>query len=165
MAIGKVVKVFGVQGDLIVLPMTDNPGRFKKLKSVYVGPSEDQAVDSRVTIVSVSPRGVRLKFALADNRTAAEKLIGWLLFVDQQHAIRLPKGTFFVHDLLGLTVVDDENHRVGTVTDVLKYPANDIYVVDCDGKELLVPAVKEFIRHIDLESHTMRVHLIEGMRE
>ncbi len=145
--------------------MSDNLARFKKLKSVFVGPSDDKVVNSRVTQVSVSPRGVRLKLALAEDRTAAEKLIGLLLFVDEQNAIRPPKGTFFIHDVIGLKVVDEGDRHIGRVTDVLRYPANDIYVVDSNGKELLIPAVKEFVREIDLESHTMSVHLIDGMME
>ena len=95
----------------------------------------------------------------------AEKMVGSLLFVDEKDAIRLPKGTFFIHDVVGLKVVDEEENFVGIVKDVLKYPANDVYVIENEGKELLLPAVKEFVKKIDPAAKTMTVHLIEGMEQ
>ena len=163
MAIGKVVKVFGLRGEVIVSPMTDNVARYKKLKQVFLGANETGAVEVDVASIHIQPRGVRLKLAHVSDRNAAEAIIGDLLFVKEKDAIRLPKGSFFVHDIIGLTVVDESGNSIGTVNDVLKYPANDIYVIDCNGREVMVPAVKEFIKKIDPETKTMRVKLIDGM--
>jgi 16S rRNA processing protein RimM len=162
-AIGKIVKAFGIRGDVVVLPMTHNAARFKKLKRVFVGAKEAESVEANVSHVVVESRGVRLQLSIASDRTAAEKIVGSLLFVDEKDSVRPPKGTFFIHDLVGLNVVDETENTIGILKDVLKYPANDVYVVVKDGKEILLPAVKEFIKKIDLETRTMRVKLIDGM--
>ena len=162
-AIGKVVKAFGIRGDVVILPMTDNVARFKKLKRVFVGANSSIAVEMPIQAMKIEQRGVRLQFADVADRTAAEELVGSLLFVDEKDAVHPPKGTFFIHDIVGLNVIDDSGASIGVVKDVLKYPANDVYVIESNGKELLLPAVKEFIKKIDLEAKTIRVKLIEGM--
>ena len=163
LAIGTVVKAFGLHGDVVILPMTEQPARFKKLKSVFVGRTAEQSGEVRVTHVAVEKRGVRLRLENIADRTSAEKLVGAVLFVDEKNAIRPSRGSYFVHDVVGLKVVDEEGNAIGVVSDVLKFPANDVYVVEYDGKEVLLPAVKEFIRKIELETKTMSVRLIEGM--
>jgi 16S rRNA processing protein RimM len=165
LAIGKIVKARGIRGDVVVRPMTDRPARFKKLNRVFVGSTDATACEADVLQVAVEQRGIRLRLANATDRNSAEDLIGSLVFVEEGEAIRLPRGTFFVHDVIGLNVLDDSGNAVGIVKDVIKYPANEIYVVDRNGKELLLPAVKEFIKKIDLQAKTMRVKLIEGMIE
>lgn len=152
-----------MQGDVVIQGLTDNLARFKKLKRVFVGGNEVDSVETTISHVTVESRGVRLGFDGVTDRTAAEKLVGSLLFVQEKDAIHLPKGTFFVHDVVGLKVVDMNGNFVGIVKDVLKYPANDVYVIEKEGKELLLPAVKEFVKKIDPAANTMRVHLIEGM--
>ncbi|MDL1892355.1 16S rRNA processing protein RimM, partial [Sphingobacteriales bacterium CHB3] len=77
--------------------------------------------------------------------------------------VRLPKGSYFIHNIIGLRVIGENDEAIGVVKDVLKYPANDVYVVERYGNEVLLPAVKEFIKKIDMESGTMTVRLIEGM--
>ena len=76
--------------------------------------------------------------------------------------VRLPKGTFFVQDILGARVVDEQGKEIGTLTDVLERPAQNIYVVQGET-EHLIPAVPEFIRSIDAEAGVVTVRLIEGM--
>ncbi len=154
-----------MQGDVVIQGLTDNLARFKKLKRVFVGRSEADVVEKNILHLAVDLRGVRLGFEGVSDRTAAEKMVGCLLFVDEKDAIRLPKGTFFIHDVVGLKVVDEEENFVGIVKDVLKYPANDVYVIENEGKELLLPAVKEFVKKIDPAAKTMTVHLIEGMEQ
>jgi len=164
-AVGKVVKAYGIKGEIVVRPLTDSPGRFKSIHRLYVGRSSEAVHESSVEWVMVQPRGVRMKLAAVNDRNAAERLIDSLLFVDEQTRMRPPRGTYFAHDLLGLRVVDQDGREIGTVTDVLKHSAHDIYVIDAQGREVMVPAVKEFISAIDLNSRTMRVKLIEGMLE
>ena len=164
-AVGKIVKVFGIGGEVVVQPMTDSVKRFKKLKTVFVGHDETDAVTSLVERVHVGSRGARVKIAGTDDRNSAERLVGSLLFVDEQDRIRLSKERYFIHDIIGLTVVDEEERTIGSIKDVLRLPAHDVYVVEAGGREVMLPAVKEFIRSIDLKTKSMRVHLIEGMVE
>ena len=164
-AVGMIVKGFGIRGHVVVQPMTDMPARFSRLKTVWMGKDTHHVTRQGVELAVIEPRGVRLKLEGIDDRTAADALRGTLLFVAEAEAIRLPKGHVFVHELLGMIVNDDEGHSLGTVADVLKYPANDVYVVRDGMREIMIPAVREFVRAIDTRTRTVTVHLIEGMAE
>ena len=164
LAVGSVTKPFGIKGEVIVQPLTDAPGRFRARRRVRLGRGED-TTESRVIERAVADaRGVRVKLKGIDSRTAAERIRGHMLFVEEADAVRLPRGTFFIHDIIGLSVSDEQGAVLGTVSDVLRYPANDVYVVRGGDGEILVPAVKEFVRKIDLETRTLVVHLLDGMR-
>jgi 16S rRNA processing protein RimM len=164
-AVGKLVKAFGIKGEAVVLPMTENPARFQKLKQVLVGKGEAEAKKLPVEYVRVDARGVRIKFAGVPDRTSVEPLIGSLLFVDSNHRVTPAKGSYFIHDVIGLRVVDADNRECGVVKDVLRLPAQDLYVIHRNGTEWLLPAVKEFIGKIDVAAGILHVQLIDGMME
>lgn len=165
LAIGSIVKAFGIEGHVIVQQLTDFPSRFRKRNSVLLGRSEKQVRELEIERAAVGLRGVKVKFAGINDRDAAERLVGSFLFVREEERARLPKGRYYTHDIVGLAVVDEEGVVHGTVREVLKMPAHDVYVVSGKGGEILLPAVKEFVRKIDLASRTMTVRLIEGMVE
>ncbi len=162
-AVGKVVKAFGIKGDVVIAPMTDSPHRFAALKHAYLGPSESTAQEVSITRAHIESRGVRLKVKGVNDRDAAEHIVGYLLYVDRRHRIKIPRGTYFIHDIIGLNVADEQGRVLGTVREVLRMPAHDVYVVGQDTREVLIPAVKEFILGVDLAERRMTVHLIEGM--
>jgi 16S rRNA processing protein RimM len=169
-AVGRILKVFGIRGECVVQPMTTSPARFRALKHVYLAPPSEVEADGSVpdtpmTVeqVWIQKRGIRVKFSEVKDRTAAESLVGRLLLVDEHHRARVPRGTYFVHDIIGMTVHTDEGAEIGTVRDVLHMPAQDVYAIDTPRGELLLPAVKEFILAVDTASRRMTVHLIEGM--
>jgi len=165
MAVGAIVKAFGVGGEVVVQPMTDYPARLRRARTLWVGADTHAAREARVERIAVGPRGIRLKLSGVDDRTAAEELRGAILFIDEEHAAPLKKGEFFVHEILGLAVRDEAGNDLGTVADVLRYPASDVYVVRGPSGEIMVPAVREFIRAVDIAARTMTVRLIEGMVE
>lgn len=164
-AVGMIEKAIGIRGEVIVRPMTDERNRFKKLKRVFVGRTEQSVVEAAVQHVDVRGRGIRLKLRDVQNKTEAAKIVGALLFVNEGDRIRLPRGTYFIHDVLGIRVLDEEGNDVGVVKDVMRLPAQDVYVIENGGNEIMVPAVNEFIKEIDVDRKLMRVKLIEGMRE
>ncbi len=161
--VGTIVKAFGIRGECVLRPMTDTPGRFRRLRKAFIGRSEAAAKIAAVEHVAVQERGVRVKFAGVDSRSEAEKLAGSIVFVEESEAVRPPAGTFYLHQVVGLSVVDDAGNTVGVVRDVLRLPAHDVYVVENGGREMMIPAVKEFVRKIDVAGGTMTVHMIEGM--
>ena len=167
-AVGKIVKVFGVKGDVIVAPMTDIPERFKELRRVFLGnPSSApgaQVTETTINRVDVAPRGIRVSLECAGDRTAAEQLIGLLILVPPAERATLPAGTYFVDDLVGLVVVTEDGERVGVLKEVMHMPAHDVYVIQNGDEEVLLPAVPEFVRAVDLHARTLMVKLIEGMR-
>ena len=162
-AVGKVEKAFGIKGEVIVKPMTESPDRFRKLKRAYVGKREQDARKVTVEYARVDARGVRLKFVEAPERTSAHALVGSLIFVDEKQLVKPKKGAHFIHDVLGLQVVDENNNKIGVVKDVLRLPAQDVYLIDHDGHEWMVPAVKQFIVSVDMVSRTLRVRMVEGL--
>lgn len=170
-AIGRIVKAFGVRGDVIVKPMTDDPDRFADLHRVFLGRTTEVragtgAVADETTIesVQVDGRGIRLHLASVPDRTAAEKCVGLLVMIPNEERLPLEDGRFYVDDLIGLSVVSPTGERLGTLAEVMRMPAHDVYVVRDNGTEFMVPAVKEFIKTIDLAARTVTVELIEGMR-
>jgi 16S rRNA processing protein RimM len=164
-AIGKITKVFGIKGEVVVRPMSASPERFTNLKHVYLGSGPDDVLAAGVEYTRVEDRGVRIRFRGLPDRTTVEPFVGALIFVDEHQLIKPKKGSHFIHDIVGLRVVDEHNREIGVVKDVLKYPAQDVYVINQDGREWMIPAVKEFVRSIDVSARTMKVHLIEGMME
>jgi 16S rRNA processing protein RimM len=93
-------------------------------------------------------------------------LRGYWLFVDEEEAVELEEGTFFVHDILGLSVHTEEGALLGAVADVLFTGANEVYVVqgkDLPQGEVLLPAIEDVIRAVDLEAGRMTVRLLPGL--
>jgi len=165
LAVGKVVKAFGIRGEIVARCYTDEPSRFTSLRSVLVGNEPGQAREVRIERVRTDERGACLKLAGVDDRNAAEKLVGTLLFVEHRHRVKLPRGKYFVHEIVGLAVLDQDGTTVGRVREVLKLPAHDVYVIERHGRDIMIPAVQEFVLGVDLEERVMRVRLIDGMVE
>lgn len=166
LAIGRVAKAFGVQGEVVVRLLTDSPERFRTLTTVRLGPGPGETREVTIRCTSIEPRGVRLQIEGVENRTAADGVVGQFLFVDEQQRIRLPEGRYFIHDVIGLAVFDEAGTSLGIVEDVVKYPAHDVYVVRRgSGSRIQIPAVPAFVLGIDLPARTMRVRLIEGMTD
>ena len=164
-AIGKITKAFGLRGEVVILPMTESLERFKKLKRVYLGKSVEETGRFTIEYTRVEQRGIRLKLVETTDRTSAEPLVGSLIFVDERQRIAPSSGSHFVHDVVGLNVLDEHNNSIGIVKDVLRLPAQDVYVIESNGREWMVPAVKDFVTSIDVASKTMRVRLIDGLVE
>jgi 16S rRNA processing protein RimM len=165
LAVGRVGKPFGVRGEVVITPLTDSTERFHRLRSVRLGPNPETARPATVDAVAVDVRGVRVHLNGVDDRTAAEALRGQYLFVDRRHRARLGAGRHYVHQIVGLVVEDERGVRHGVVKEVLKLPAQDVYVIAEGGKVFMLPAVREFIREIDVETGILRVQLIDGIRE
>lgn len=159
------MKPFGVAGQVVVQTMTDSPARFRKLRSVLIGKTAHHVRTLGIQACVVEKRGVRLKLEAVDDRTSAEQLVGFLLYVPERQRIQLPKGKYFIHDIIGMTVVDEARGDVGVVSDVLKYPAHDVYVVERGGRSFMIPAVKEIVLRFDTAAKVLRVRLVDGMVE
>lgn len=143
------MRAHGVQGDVKVLPATDDARRFDGLSDAFL--ERDGAyAPLRLSHVRVTPAAVLLHIEGTDTPEAAEKLRGLYLCVDRAHAAKLPPDTWFVADLIGCETSDTEGRRFGLVTDVLVTGANDVYEIE-RGK-LLVPALKRVLFSVDTEN-------------
>jgi 16S rRNA processing protein RimM len=104
-----------------------------------------------------------LKLAGIDDRTAAEAMRGALVRVPIEQAVELPPGSYFWHEIVGLRVQDTRGRALGTVAEVLATGSNDVYVVRDERRELLIPAIKDVVREIDLEQGRILIELLPGL--
>ncbi|WLD81620.1 ribosome maturation factor RimM [Selenomonas dianae] len=155
--IGRVGAAHGIHGDLRVIPLTDFPERFAALREVMVG-------DELLHVESARPQGKNflMRFREYAVREDAQKLTGRLLTVARAEAAPLDEGEYYVFDIVGLTVCDEEDNELGTVEDVLRTGSNDVYAVRSeDGREILIPALRKVVRAIDVAGGRMTVRLPE----
>lgn len=166
-AIGRIQKCFGVKGELVVESMTPKAERFAQLERVLVGDHGGNVRPKTFGIEYVRSRrnDVVVKLEGLDDRTSAEELIGDYLFVTNEERISLTPHAYFVHDIVGLKVEDEEGVPIGTVVDVLRLPAEDVYVVRQHSKEFWIPSAREIIRNVDLEKRVLKIRVIEGLLE
>ena len=154
---GEIVNTHGIQGEVKLLPWSDSPAFLLDFKTLYVN-GQAQAVEA----ARVHKTTLLVRFAGVDSVEAAMKLKGKRVSIARKDA-KLPKGSFFLADLIGLTVKDEEGSVIGMVKEVLTPSAQRVYVVETPAGEKLIPAVPEFIKKVDIEGGEMTVSLIEGM--
>lgn len=154
-----------MKGEVIINPDTFDINRFFDLESVFVGHTEDTTETMIVETVRIQKTRPVVKFASIDSRDDAETLLNKNMYVDENQRIVLPEGHFFIHDLIGMSVYTIDDKFVGKVKDVLQLPAHNVYVIKYNEKEVMVPAVEEFIDLIDTENEIIRIKPIEGLLE
>lgn len=152
--IGEVLRPQGIKGQVKVRPDTDDPWRFEDLEWVYVKKGDGY---EKVEIADVSVRvdGVYLRLNDVQDRDAAEKQRGWMLYVDRAHARELAENETFICDLIGCKAVDLSGNEIGVVKDVLQPGGNDVYVIKTPKGEMLLPALKHVVPEIDVEKGLM----------
>lgn len=156
----RVVGPHGVRGELRCTILTDFPERFADTDEVLVG---DSPQPRRVESHQLQGDRLVLKLAGIADRTSAEKLRGALIQVPIEQAVKLPPGSYFWHEIIGLRVEDDQGNSLGTVTEILSTGSNDVYVVRSPDREILLPAIKDVVRQIDPQRGIMIVTLIPGL--
>ena len=161
--VGVITSTHGVRGEVKVFPTTDDAKRFKKLKTVILDTEKGQTT-LEIEQVKFFKNMVILKFDGVDTMNEVE---GWRqkdLLITRDQAIPLEEDEFFITDLIGLNVVTDEGETLGTLTDVMETGANDVYCVKTpEGKELLLPAIRDCILDVDLDKEEMLVHVLPGL--
>lgn len=162
--IGVITTTHGVRGEVKVFPTTDDVMRFKKLKQVILDTGKEQ-IELEVAGARFFKNLVILKFKGIDNINDVEQYRQKSLYVTRENAVPLGENEYFIADLIGLKVVSDEGEELGILSDVLQTGANDVYVVSKENTpDLLIPAIRDCIRQVDIESGTMQVHLLAGLR-
>ncbi len=165
--IGKIVNTQGVKGEVRVIPMTDDPKRYKALKEVFVyPPRKENGEQLQIESVRYHKQFVLLKFKGIDDMTTAERLKESILKIPDSWALPLAEDEFYIRDLYDMDVVAEDGTHIGVLEDIIFTAANDVYVVKEDnGNELLLPAIKSCILKVDTAQNTMIVHVLEGLRE
>ena len=154
---GRIVNTHGVRGEVKIEVWLDSPQFFKSFKRLYTAGGEELKVLS----ARVQKDFMIVKLAGVEDVNAAMALKNKIVSIRRTDAA-LPHGAFFLQDILGARVVDEDGNEIGVLEDVLETPASNVYVVR--GKtEHLIPAVPEFIKKTDADAGVVTVHLIEGM--
>lgn len=148
---GRIGRPRGVDGDFAVIALTDFPDRFLEMSSVFVAESGSWTEFEIERSELVGGRPV-MKLRSIDSPEAAAKLADRELAVTRDQLVPLDKDQFYVFELIGCNVYDaDSGAQIGTIADVQRYPANDVYVIgDADGHRWICPAVAEFVRSVDV---------------
>jgi 16S rRNA processing protein RimM len=161
--VGAITSTHGIRGEVKVFPTTDDVNRFKKLKEVVLDTGKEQ-ITLEIQGVKFFKQFVILKFKGIDNINDIEKYKRCPLYVTRENAVKLEKDEYFIADIVGSTVEDEDGNVLGTLKDVLVTGANDVYVVENeDGKELLFPAIKECVLNVDVEQAKITVHIMPGL--
>ena len=161
--VGVITSTHGVHGEVKVFPTTDDVKRFKKLKEVLLDTGKELK-PMEVESVKFFKNMVILKFKGFDNINDIEIYKGKDLLVTRDKAVKLGPDENFIVDLIGLSVITDEGEELGTLKDVLQTGANDVYVVERkNGKEVLLPAIKQCILDVNLDEQKMTVHVLDGL--
>lgn len=161
--VGAVTSTHGLAGEVKVFPTTDDPKRFKKLKKVLLDTGKGMR-ELEVVQVKFFKNLVILKFRGCDKIEDVMGFKGRELYVTRENAVKLKKNEYFVADLIGMKVFLEDGSYLGTLDDVLQTGANDVYEVHMeDGREVLIPAIRQCILAVDIEEEKMTVHLLEGL--
>lgn len=161
--VGVITQTHGVRGEVKVFPTTDDVNRFKKLKQVILDTGKE-TMPLEIQSVKFFKQFVILKFKGIDNINDIEKYKRCSLYVTREHAVALEEDEYFIADMIGMEVCTEDGNIFGTLKDVIETGANDVYVIEnAEHGEVLVPAIKECIRSVDIEKGQMMIHLMDGM--
>ena len=172
--VGVITSTHGIKGEVKVFPTTDDPNRFRALKDVVLDTGKEQ-IPLEIEGVKFFKQYVILKFKGIDNINDIEKYRKMPLLVSRENAVELEEDEYFIPDLIGIRVLDEEGTVLGILKEVYQNGYQDVYEIACEEsaegsssrkkeKTFLIPAVGEFILNVDVENREMTVRTIEGMR-
>ncbi len=161
--VGIITATHGLKGEVKVFPTTDDVKRFKRLREVILDTGKER-IGLEVESVKFFKQFAIVKFKGIDDISAVEKYRKASILVTRENAVRLRKDEYFIADLMGLKVRDESDSEIGVLRDVMETGANDVYVIDLtDGRELLLPAIKQCVLEVDPEGGFMKIHILEGL--
>ncbi|MEI8215700.1 MAG: ribosome maturation factor RimM [Eubacteriales bacterium] len=158
--LGQIVSVVGIKGELKVYPYTDNANRYDELKEIII----DDNIYKIEKVRYKNDNIVVLKLEGINDRNTSETFRGKYIFIDKKEAKTLSEGTYYIFDLIGIDVFDEDDKNLGKVLNVIQNKSQDLYEIQkADGNTFLLPAVEEFIINVDVKNRKMIVRLIEGL--
>ena len=161
--IGQIVNTNGLKGVLKINPFTDDITRFNELKKVYISINK-KLKEFEIETVRYAKNMVFLKLKGIDTVEEAENYRNLYIQINRENAAELEENSYYIADLIDCEVITDEQVNLGKIVDVFPTGSNDVYVVKDDmGKQVLLPAIKEVIKKVDVESKTVIVHLLKGL--
>ena len=161
--IGQIVNTSGLKDILKIKPFTDDIKKFSNLKTIYIK-TKSGLTEFKIEQVRYVKNMVMLKLAGIDTVEEAEKYRNLYIKILRDQEEELEEGSYYVVDILGCKVNTDANQELGKIVDVFQTGSNDVYVVkDEQGKQILLPAIKQVIKNVDIKNKIITVHLLEGL--
>ena len=159
--VGAITQTHGLRGEVKVFPTTDDVKRFKKLKEVILDTGKEKMA-LEIENVRFFKQFAILKFKGLDNINDIERYKGKSLYVTRENAVKLRKDEYFIADLMGVKIYDEQDAYMGVLKDVIVTGANDVYEIALeDGRTL--PAIKQCVLDVDIEQRRMKVHVLDGL--
>lgn len=163
--VGVIASTHGLKGEVKVFPTTDDVKRFKVLKEVIMDTGKEK-ITLEIEGVKFFKQFAILKFKEINDINHVEKYKSCPLYVTRGQAVPLEEDEYFIADLIGLSIVNEDKILLGTLTDILETGANDVYVLTTtEGKEVLLPAIKECILNIDMAAKEITIHMMDGLQD
>jgi 16S rRNA processing protein RimM len=161
--VGKIQGTHGIKGQLRVVPFAGDASSISQLKKLTV--KSPAGAMEEFSVVAAKPHGNRVILTLKefDNINQVLHLVGREIYADREGLPELPPDEFYWSDLLGLDVETEEGEALGKLVDIIETGANDVYVVQKDGREVLIPALDDIVLAVDLAVRKMTVSLPEGL--
>lgn len=161
--IGQIVNTSGLKGVMKVKPFTDDITKFSNLKKIYVS-IKKELKEFEIEQARFSKNMVFLKLKGIDTVEQAEDYRNLYLKIKRNKDEKLEKDSYYIVDILGCKIITDEGKELGNIADVFSTGSNDVYVVKDElGKQVLLPAIKDVIKKVDISNKVITVHLLEGL--
>ena len=163
--VGKIINTHGLKGEVKIVTWTDSPDVFEDLEYVFAKRKKE---DIKLTVKNIKyqKNNIIVKFAEIDSIDEAQTFKNSILTADRDMLGELPEGVYYIADLIGCEVFDENNNKLGEISDVFNTGAKDIYSVSRpQNKDLLIPVIDETIINVDIKNKRIDVKLIEGLDE
>ena len=160
--VGVITTTHGIRGEVKVFPTTDDPHRFEVLPSILLDTGKELC-ELEIQRVKYFKQFVILKFKDVDDINEIEPYKGKSLYVTRDMAVPLKENEYYIGDLIGMEVFLEDGSYFGTLKDVMETGANDVYIVQTEDREVLIPAIKDCILKVDVEDNKMTIHLLKGL--
>ena len=156
LAVGQIINTHGIKGEVKVYPLTDDAKRFRKLETVYI-----DGIERKISWCKIQPDKIILKIEGIETPEEAYKYKDKYIEIKRENAVKLENDRYFVADIIGSRVIDENNKELGNVFDVIVTGSNDVYWVK--GKEeVLVPALKSVIIKMDMANKLIIIKSVES---
>ena len=161
--IGKIVSTQGNKGEVNILPLTNSTDRFKNLVTVFLRNNNTQAT-LNIEKIRIKENTVILKLKDIESIEEAKIIVGSFLEVERKNAVKLSKDTYFVFEIIGLEVYDENNIFLGKVENVISTGSNDVYIVKGKNKkEFFIPAIREVVKNVNFEKRRISIKMVDGL--
>jgi 16S rRNA processing protein RimM len=162
--IGQIVRSRGIKGEMVVVPLTDDPSRFLELKEVTVTQGEITR-QFRIEGTRKLQGNILMKLKGIQVPEEAKNLVGGFIEIETDDLVKLPEGKYFIFEIVGLEVRNTKGEKIGVIKEVISLPANDVYVVRGEKRDYDIPAIREVVKKIDVKNKVMIIAPITGLLE